>query len=647
MNEKSKSSLFHTFLQDSDLFIKEMNRDLIELEKDPHKNELMNRVFRTAHSLKSEADYLDLNEIAQEAHRIETALEGIRSHNGYPIREQFDQFFICIDRIQEMLSLLKPRQSPQKAAKKHGGFLGEAAKIKTVSKKGVPPRKTERLSPNVNDFEKVLLRESMQRGEKFFRVGVEMEDDTTMPYAKAYLILSNLEQLVQVVHTQPDFSTASEDIQEQGSYLEQVYYCTGDVEESEIYKAVNVDQVKSIRISPLEYRSILEGPKKEGTSEEYQPDFNVQIDGGSLDDLNSYVDELKIRAHRLKRDLKTGSEEIRRQLDILTSLIDDLEQFARKISLVQLTEILQHHRRLVRDQARKMEKDVQLIMKNCDLTVDRRAAELISEMVLHLLRNAVVHGIESPVDRARKNKLITGTITIEASMQEGRLQVSVSDDGNGIDVENIRRIAYEKGVKIKESGETDEMDLLLSYLVFPGVTTQLDADAHAGRGYGLDIVYQKVQQFEGGSIRLTTRQGEGTTFIITLPSGFSIIPLMIARYRDKMYAIPAKYIEKEIEDLKGTYSAGTGGELLWNGMNVFTPEGRLFYTDTQPEQKIGIEVSYLKRKALILVDEILFRKEVPEDSMTLYIAGSPNVHKMDLYGVPSDFYYLSPSLVAV
>ena len=104
-------------------------------------------------------------------------------------------------------------------------------------------------------------------------------------------------------------------------------------------------------------------------------------------------------------------------------------------------------------------------------------------------------------------------------------------------------------------------------------------------------------------------------------------------------------IEREIEDVSADFSAGDSGEMLWQGMNVFTPEGRLFYTDTQPEQRIGIEIGYLKSKAIVLVDEILFRKEVPEDSMTLYIAGSPNVHKMDLYGVPSDFYYLSPSLV--
>jgi len=648
MKAKTQSSLFHNFLQDSEVFIRELNKDLLDFEKHPKSSELMERVFRTAHSLKSEADYLDQNEIADEAHRIETALEKIQSSHGYPVQDQFDSFFLCIDKIQEMLELLKTQYSLEKTSAKRGSLLENAAQVKDLTEeKRTEGKGSSRLAPHFSDFEKILLRESMRRDEKFIRVSVEMEKDTVMPYAKAYLILSNLEQLMQVVHTQPAFTTEPESRESLNEFVEPVFYCTGNVDEGRIYRAVNVDQVKSIRISPLEYRSILEGPKKEGISEEYQPNFTVQIDGGALDDLNSYVDELKIRANRLKRDLKHSGEEVKKQIGILTNLIDDLEKFARKISLVQLSEIMQHHQRLVRDQARKLDKDVQLVLKDCEITVDRRAAELLSEMVVHLLRNAIVHGIETPVNRARKNKPIKGTITIEASMKDGRLRVSVHDDGAGIDEERVKKSAYEKGIRIIQSTEADEMTRLLSYLVYPGLTTQPDADAQAGRGYGLDIVYKKVQQFEGGDLHVASVEGEGTTFTITLPSGFSIIPLLIVRYRDKMYAIPSKYIERKIEGVEQNFTPGDDGGLLWADMNVFTPEGRLYYTDKAPEQHIGIEVSYLRTKGLILFDEVLFRKEIPEDSMTLYIAGSPYVHKMDLYGVPSDFYYLSPALIAI
>src|SRR6056297_180022 len=107
MTDNSEKALFNSFFQDSDVFILEINRDLMELEKSPQKGELVDRIFRAAHSLKSEADYLNQGEIAAMAHRIEGALEAIRSSHGIPTRGQFDEFFSCIDRIQEMLDQLK------------------------------------------------------------------------------------------------------------------------------------------------------------------------------------------------------------------------------------------------------------------------------------------------------------------------------------------------------------------------------------------------------------------------------------------------------------------------------------------------------------------------------------------------------------
>lgn len=648
VDENRESALYSSFFHDSESFILEINRDLIELEKNPYDSERVDKIFRTTHSLKSEADYLNEGDIADEAHRVESALEAIRSTHGIPTREQFDEFFSCVDHIQEMLGQLKQQHHTREQDKPRHGLLSEAARERSVSAPAEGGGTMENLQPDLSDFEKVLLRESLQRGERFFRIGVEIDPSSPMPYAKAYLMLNNLEQLVNVVHTDPVFSSDMVETVDQSRFLNPVYYCTGSIDETAIYRAINIDLIRSIKISPLEYRSILEGPQRESTANIYQTRFSVEIDGGDLDDLNSYVDELKIRVHRLKRDLSTENSEIGKQLSILTSLIDSLEAFAGKISLVNLMEVLQHHGRLVRDQARKMNKDVQLLLKDCEITIDRRAAELISDMVLHLLRNAVVHGIESPIERKRVRKDGKGSITISAAEEKGRLIITVTDDGAGIDAEAIRELAFQKGIKpasIDGREGTDEMDRLLAYLVHPGLTTQAAADSHAGRGFGLDLVYRKIKQFEGGKLELETRIGEGTSFRITLPSGFSVVPLKVVRYEDGMFAVPARYIEREVRLDVPSFSSGERGEMLWEGMNVFTPDGRLFYTDVEPDQRRGLIISYLGSRALLLIDEVLFQKEVPEDSMTLYIAGSPYLHRLDLYGSPSDFLYLSPSLV--
>jgi two-component system chemotaxis sensor kinase CheA len=647
MNENKDSSLYSSFFHDSAIFILEINRELLELEKNPRDPERVEKIFRATHSLKSEADYLNEEEIAEEAHKVESALEAIRSSHGVPTREQFDEFFACSDRIQEMLAQLQQEYRSREPEKKRTGLLSEALKGRGAEASAENGRYGDTFQPDLSEFEKVLLKESLQRGERFLRISVELDPSTPMPYAKAYLILNNLEQLVSVVHTEPLFHSSTVETMDQNRFLHLLFFCTGSVDEKEIYRAVNIDLVRSIKISPLEYKGILEGPQREDTADLKQVQLSVEIEVRDLDDLNSFVDELKIRAYRLKRDLSMESDEIKKQLYILTTLIDKLENFARKISLVNLKDVLQRHGRLVRDQARRMNKDVQLVLKNCEITVDRRAAELISDMVLHLLRNAVVHGIENPVERSRAHKDARGTITISAAEEKGRLSITVADDGAGIDGEAVRALAFKKGINPSDMEGSSEMDRLLAFLVHPGMTTKASADSHAGRGLGLDLVYRKIRQFEGGRLEMETKAGKGTKFRITLPSGFSVVPLLVVRYLDEMFAVPARYIEREVEVAASSFFPGEKGEMLWEGMNVFTPEGRLFFTDMEPEQKKALIISYLGSRALLLIDEVLFKKEIPEDSMTLYIAGSPYIHRLDLYGSPSDFFYLSPSLVVL
>ncbi|MCF7913640.1 MAG: Hpt domain-containing protein [Spirochaetaceae bacterium] len=627
MVKDNQSSLFNSFLRDSESFIKGLNRSLLALEQNPRDPNHIDELFRNAHSLKSEADYLNQTEIAAEAHQIESAIQTIRDHSEAPNRSQFDAFFSSVDKVQEMLGQLRQHRMHSKGQKKDQSR-------ETVLEAS---RNEEPFMPMLSDFEKSLLRESRKREERFFRVYVELSDQAELPYAKAYLIMSNLEQLVQVVHSEPQFGAAAAD-EDPKRFLQLMFFCTGNLPESELYRAVNIDQIKKISISPLDYKSVLGEQVRKSDSLEFTNELQVHINGGDLDELNGYVDELKIRAHRLKRELSASLGKESEHLSLFTRLVDDLEAFTHRISLVQLDNALQPHYRLVRDLASALDKEVELHLERCNITLDRRAAELISEIIVHLLRNAVSHGIEKPVERAQKGKASMGRITIAAEKEDEQIRITVADDGAGIDEDGLKQQARKAGI---EAGSNDE---LLSYLVYPGLSTLSEADSRAGRGYGLDLVYQKLQEFEGGKLEVASHPGLGTSFIMTLPAGFSILSLLVIRYENKLVAIPAKYVESQIELKSGRFLSGKNGELFWNEFPVFNPEGQLFYTDTYPPQSLGVVISYLKYKVLVLVDEILFQKEVAEESITLYIAGSPHLHKMSLYNTESELYYLSPSI---
>lgn len=640
MQPQHTNSLFHSFLRDSEEFIKALNRGLLALEQNPRDHDQIDALFRNAHSLKSEADYLKQTEIAAEAHRLESAIQQIRDKQKVPSRGLFDSFFTSVDKVHEMLEQLRQHHAVHSAPEHgtaSGGLLNRGSGRKDVAE-------TKPLIPSLSDFEKSLLREARIRDERFFRIYIELSEYAELPYAKAYLILSNLEQLLQVVHNEPDFGVAAE-MENPDQFRRLVFLCTGTVSENEIYRAVNIDQVQKINISPLDYKSVLgESQPREEETGEFCSELQVHISGRDLDELNGYVDELKIRAYRLKRELVKTAGAAKDHVSLLTSIVDDLEAFTHRISLVKLDAALQPHYRLVRDLAHSLDKEVELQLEHCDITLDRRAAELISEILVHLVRNAVSHGIETPAERSRKGKEAAGKITITAAAQGERISVTLSDDGAGINTAAIKRQAEEAGIDVTRILGSAVQDELLAYLVYPGLSTLPEADARAGRGYGLDLVYQKLQEFEGGKLEVYTQPDQGTSFVMTLPSGFSILSLLVLRHENILVAVPAKYVESQEALQPDGFSSGEHGELLWNDLPVFNPEGQLFYTGSVPSQKEGIIVSYLKRRILLLVDEVLFKKEVAEESITLYIAGSPHLHRMSLYNAESELFYLSPSI---
>ncbi|MFP4267326.1 MAG: chemotaxis protein CheA [Spirochaetaceae bacterium] len=665
MKKQNNSSLYTSFLHDGETYIQNLNSILLRLEKAPDSKELVREAFRNAHSLKSEASYLNETEIAEAAHKMETALEEAGSAPASLDRERFDYLFHSLDSMNEMLSLRKIQREDSFAhpgAEKSGGSLYEErmfeaerngelqGKGESVSVPETEPEteteietdrgRGEHFVPDFTDFERELLKEARDRGERFLRISVTLDESTAITYAKGYLILNNLEQVLQVIKTTPPFGAGHERGDDDREYLKAVFYCTADVEDVIIYHAVNVDRVERILISPLSYESVIKEKIGEPEREGEVPDISIKIDGKDVDELNGYVDELKIRIHRLKRQLSGESE----QMVVLTQIVRGLEDFVKKLSMVELSEVFKSHFRMVRDLSAKLGKKAELSLEGCEVRVDRRAAEVLSEITVHLIRNALDHGIEMPEERKGAGKNETGSIVIEARKEENKLIVTVNDDGRGIRREELMEKAREQKIRIDEvTGGEDE---LLRFLVYPGLTTLSDATETSGRGYGLDIVFQKVRQFEGGGLSVFSDEG-GASFTVELPAGFSLLTLQIVRCGENLIAVPQQHIREVFTIDREKFSADEKGALLWDSYPVYTLDGRLYYTDVSPGDSCGILIDYLGRRAVVLVDELMFKKEIPEDRLTLYMEGSPYLHRMKISGSTADFLYLSPSIVAM
>ncbi len=624
-----KNKLFNTFLRDGESFTAELGSILLKLEKHPDDKDLLNHAFRNVHSLKSEASFLKQKDIIGITHSMESVFERFRNSDKLIGSTTIDNLLLSVDSIKEILDYLKLEKDNIKT-----NISSDPATSQGILLEG---------TPSLSEFEKNLLTEAKERGEKFYRLIFELEDSTPLKYPKAYLLISNLEQKVNVIRTIPSFGKDDDQL-----YRRMSIYFTCSIKESEIYNSVNVDQVESIKLVSLLYESFLDEidalPIKNVLHSNELP---VKISTRKLDQFASYVDELKIQIYRLKRMKSTSGSRvdnsINLQIDGLSELSSGLEQLLKDISLITLEDSFRNMGRYIRDLAKDLDKEAVLELEGCDIKVERRAGEIISEIILHIIRNALDHGIESPAERTSLGKTSSGKIKISAGRVDDKLNITISDDGRGIDTDKIREIAVFKGL-IKE----DAKDLdLLSILTHPGISTKDDADTISGRGVGLDLVYQKIGQFENGELKISTSKGKGSSFSISIPGGFTLSTFQLVRCGSNVLAVPCKSIESTIRTDRGFYDSNDDGFLFFNGNPVFTIDGRSLSTDKTPQEEFGLVLKHLDSQGIFLVDEILFTKDIPEERLTLIIEENQYLYKVSTNKKHADFLYLNPAIVTM
>jgi two-component system chemotaxis sensor kinase CheA len=647
--------LYRTFLDDGKTFSRNIHHLLLKAGKKPGSAELLRQLLRNTHSLKSEASYIGITEIGNIAHRMETvigeALEGKKALT----RTSFDELLLSNDRIGEVLDFLiagggdalSPETHDDKLEKKPESEQKDAAEAVEE-----PVAEMIRTSiPDFTPFETGLLREARTRGERLFRLSLTISQDAPMPFAKAYLLLSNLEQEANVIRTFPLFRPERYDEQEAEEYRNLTVFLTSSGEMKKIYQAVHIDHVDAIRLTPVSFVSVLEEEPAGEMREAVSGAASIRLDPKTLNKLTGYIDELKLSLHQLRRRAgrfdDTGT--VKAGLEELTGLVDGLETVSRSMSKVRLRDLFSGYDTFIADMAGRLGKKIRFRMSGSDIDVDRRIAELLSETVLHLVRNAVDHGIELPRKRLESGKNEEGLIELSIGRGEGGLSLRVTDDGAGIDKnEIIALLDGEDDIKGEAEGiGGGRANELAALLARPGLTTKDEATEYSGRGFGLDIVYRKIGRIEGAFLEAESEKGKGASFTITIPGGVSFITLKMVRWEKMVLAVPERNILSIEQAGEGTFGGDSEGRLEWNGIPVFSPEGRLFRTDLLPPQESAIIMQHLDRKGVFLVDELLFTREVPEEQFTLFVEESPFLYRSTIGGRKSGFHYLSPSVVTI
>ena len=347
----------------------------------------------------------------------------------------------------------------------------------------------------------------------------------------------------------------------------------------------------------------------------------VRVASDRLDHLMNVVGELltqKIRLEEIGRGL--GDKVLEETVAQVSRLLAELQLETMQVRLVPVEHIFSRYPRMVRDLAAEQNKKAELAVEGADIGLDRTILDEINEPLIHLLRNAVAHGIESTEERKRLGKKEIGTIRLSARRESHFALIEVSDDGRGMDVQEMKRIAVGKGIISKEEAESLSDELALMLITGSGFSTSRVVSQTAGRGIGMNSVKTKVESF-GGSLTIESRPKLGSTFRLKLPLTMAVVQALLVKVAEETFAIPMVNVLETLKVKSNTVRRIENAEVIPYRESILPLvrigerfEKKYSHSAGPSESIVVVEVGH--RKAGLVVDQCLSQQEVVIKSMT-------------------------------
>lgn len=643
------------FRAESEKYIKELSDSLLALEKDPENPEQMNTLFRAAHTFKGMAATMGFKQIVELTHEMESLIDRLRTRQLILDSSLIDVLFVCVDALEglvksvcegkgnepgkrekdtgstyepypdfgEVLRTLRDVNQPsKKASLQRVDDKSLSAKITGNGTKEGEEKGSEREDSEIEDNE--TEKNETKKGEDAEGErensrdrDSEREDNEREKDGQDIEIENGGEKSSGEKHSETEDSR--EKVSEiKGSGREN----RTEKKVSETEEARQIKEVSRIKKVTKEiYQAEIEGKKPVSSKSDLKVKTiqSSRISTEQLDKLMNLVGELVINRSRINE--LTGnlrSKELEVALSDFYKLTRELQDKVIEARMVPLDHITYIYPRMVRDLARIQNKKIDFIIKGKEIKLDRTILEEIGDSLVHLLRNAVDHGIEVPERRAELGKKEIGTILITASRQENFALIKIEDDGHGIDTDEILRAALKKGIISRENaGQLQEREAM--QLIFtPGLSTSGSVTDISGRGIGMDVVKNRIERL-GGSVKVESKPGFGSRFELKLPLTIAVYQAMLIRVGEERYAIPFTNILKNVEVSSQEIKHIKGQEvtLIDNKILPLLRLRRLFQLPDEDESNLldekNIFVVLVEKHGQnigIIVDELLGKQEV-------------------------------------
>ncbi|NLX61728.1 MAG: chemotaxis protein CheA [Tissierellia bacterium] len=639
--ESDLKQYMNLFIEESKEHLQSMNDALLELEKERDNMELINEIFRVAHTLKGMSGTMGFTHMANLTHEMENVLDEIRS-KGIKLSENIiDILFECFDELDEIVNHISEKGEEMDEQKdelilKLRKLLKEEELQESANYLGLLDKKDDK---KLDGFVLNIIKEAEESGFNSYKIHVHLSPDCMLKSARAFIVFNLLEKLGTIVYSDPPV----EDIEDEKFDLSFTIVLISNLTKEELREKiygiseidnVEVDQIhtekksKTVRVN--NERVKIKDNKKEKEIKSVNSKENrkivktVRVDIERLDNLMNLVSELIIIKTRMD-ELKDNSnmEEMTNTIEYLERITTNLHDAVMQVRMVPIERVFNRFPRMVRDLSKELDKKVNLIMYGENTEVDRTVIDEIGDPLIHLIRNSLDHGIEKAEDRIKLGKSEEGNIVLKAYPDGNNVVIELSDDGRGIDFNKVKEKAVKIGLYTNE--EIDEMseEDLNNILFEPGFSTSENITEISGRGVGLDVVKNKIESING-SIELETIKDKGTKFTIRIPLTLAIIQALLIKVVDETYAIPLSSITEIITIDKNDIRNLQGQEItLYRGNTI--PIVRLnkllgLNDEEYIDEHIAVVVRKGDKQAALLVTNLIGQQEIVIKPLGKYLS---------------------------
>lgn len=633
------SQYMNMFLEESMDNLQTLNESLLELEQNPDDVDKLNEIFRVAHTIKGMAATMGFTDIAELTHKMEDVLSKFREGELNVTQEVVTVLFDCLDTLEKMVSNVEEGSEEKveiediiKALQNISESDDKVSEVNDKSEREITDVEGNSTSiMELNEYDISVIKQAQEKGFNAIEINITLSENTLLKSARAFLIVKDLEEVGEILKSKP----ATEEIENEDFDFGLNFLIITTNSEEEIKNLVeNISEVRNVetnkvffdtqeeeeKIEEIKPKDIEEktvevkavtpsrkaAPKKENHKKAHQ---SVRVDLERIDKLMNMVSELVIYRTRLEQiviDYK--STELSETLEQVGRTTTDLQDLVMKIRMLPLDTVFNRFPRMIRDISLELGKEINFVIEGADTELDRTVIDEIGEPLIHLLRNAADHGIETKEDRIAAGKSPEGTVRLVAYQEGTKALIKVIDDGAGINVAKVKAKAEKVGISTEGLSDNDIRNLIFAQ----GFSTNEVVTDISGRGVGMDVVKTKIAAL-GGTVELTSEEGKGSTFIIQLPLTLQIIQALLVKVGNETLAISLGFIDRVIDYKEENIKKTNGKEVIVYRDSVIPLvrlNERLGINSEESDKKFVIIVNVGDKTIGLLVDSLMGQQEI-------------------------------------